>query len=154
MRLQWMLGAALLLATLAASGQSLAAGTESGRLAALTARQDLCDLICYAKADGHISQTERALIIREAKSVLSHDEYQSFKRTLDRIAPPPKVAAKRKHLAKMTQKPTQKAIQTATQKPAQKATQRKPAPAERGPELVIPASAVLPDGVAPPVYLR
>ena len=105
MRLQWTLGAALLLATLAATDQSLAAGNQSGRLAALAARQDLCDLICYAKADGHISQAERVLILNEAKSVLSHDEYLSFKQTLDRIAPPPKPKPKAKtqtHVAKTT----------------------------------------------------
>ena len=135
MRLRWTLGAALLLATLAAGSQSLAAKSESGHLAALTARQDLCDLICYARAGGSISQANRILILEEAKSVLSHDEYLTFKRTLDRIAPPPKPKAKQKHVAKTTHK-------------------KKASPAEKGPELVIPASAILPDGVAQPVFLR
>jgi hypothetical protein len=137
MRLHWTLGAAILLATLAVGDQSRAAGNESGRLAALTARQDLCDLICYAKADGYISQTERVLILGEAKSVLSHDEYLNFKRTLDRIAPPPKPKAKPKHVAKASRPKT-----------------KKPAAVEKGPDLVIPASAILPDGVAQPVFLR
>jgi hypothetical protein len=141
MRLKWTLGAALLMATLAVGHQSLAAGNQSGRLAALTARQDLCDLVCFAKADGRISQWERVLILQEAKSVLSHDEFLSFKRTLDRIAPPPpaKVKPKPKYLAKAVHKP---------------AAKKKPAPVEKGPELVIPASANLPDGVAQPVYFR
>jgi hypothetical protein len=141
MRLQWTLGAALLLATLAAGHQSRAAENQSGRLAALAARQDLCDMVCYAKADGHISQWERVLILAEAKSVLSQDEYLSFKRTLDRIAPPPpaKAKPKQKHLAKAVHKPAPK---------------KKPAPVEKGHDLVIPASANLPDGVAQPVSFR
>ena len=135
MRLRWTLGAALLLTTLAAGGQSLASQTESGHLAALPARQDLCDLICYARAGGSIIQSNRILILNEAKSVLSHEEYLSFKRTLDRIAPPPpKPKAKQKHLVKTARK--------------------KPAAVEKGPELVIPASVILPDGVASPVFLR
>jgi hypothetical protein len=135
MRLQWTLGTALLLATLAVAGQSLAAGNESGRLAAFAARQDLCDMICYAKASGHISEGTRFLILNEAKSVLSHDEFLTFKQTLDRVAPPPKAKPKHKHVAKTTY-------------------QKKSAPTAKGPELVIPASAILPDGVAQPVFLR
>ncbi len=135
MRLRWTLGAALLFATLAVGGQSLATQTESGHLAALAARQDLCDLICYARSGGSISQTYRILILSRAKSVLSHEEYLTFKRTLDRIAPPPKPKAKQKHVAKTFR-------------------QKNPAPAETGPGLVIPAGAILPDGVAPPVFLR
>jgi hypothetical protein len=134
MRLLWTLGTALLLATPAVGGQSLAAGNESGRLAAFAARQDLCDMICYAKASGHISEGTRFLILNEAKSVLSHEEYLTFKQTLDRVAPPPKPKLKHKHVAKTAHK--------------------KPAAAEKGPELVIPASALLPDGVAQPVFLR
>ncbi len=139
MRLRWTLGAVLLLATLAVGGQSLAAATQSGRLAALAARQDLCDMICYARADGHISRTERVLILQEAKSALSHDEYLTFKRALDRIAPPPKPMLKHKHVAKATHKT---------------AVKKKPAPVEKRSELVIPASAILPDGMARPVFLR
>ena len=133
MRLLLTLGAALLLATLAVGGQSLAAGNESGRLAAFAARQDLCDMICYFKAGGSISQANRVLILNRAKSVLSHEEYQTFKQTLDRIAPP-KPKLKHKHVAKTAQK--------------------KPAAVQKGSELVIPASAILPDGVAQPVFLR
>ena len=137
MRLRWTFGAALLLTMLAVCSQSLAMGIDSGRLGALAARQDLCDLVCYARANGNgsISQANRILILNEAKSVLSHDEYLTFKRTLDRIAPPPKPKAKQKHLAKTSHK-------------------KKPASVEKGPDLVIPASAVLPDGVAQPASLR
>jgi len=126
------MGVVLLLTTLAACGQSLATGSESGRLGALAVRQDLCDLICYARADGSISHAERVLILREAKGVLPHEEYLSFKQTLDRIAPPKKSPAKQ--LAKTTQK--------------------KPAPVKTESELVIPTSAILPDGMAQPVFLR
>ena len=55
MRLRWMFGAVLLLATLATSGQTLAAGKDSGRLAALAARQDLCDMVCFAMTEGHMN---------------------------------------------------------------------------------------------------
>jgi hypothetical protein len=141
MRLQWTLGAALLLATLATGGQSLAATKDSGHLAALAARQDLHDLVCYAMTDGHMSQANRALVLREAKSVLSHDEYLTFKRTLDRIAPPPKPKAKGKHMVKAA--PKKKPTPTTP-----------PAPVQGGHELVIPASANQPDGMAPPEFLR
>ena len=140
MRLQFTLGAALLLTMLAACGQSFAMGTDSGRLGALAARQDLCDLVCYARrADGSISQANRALILKEAKGLLSHEEYVSFKQTLDRISPPPKPPVKHaaKHLAKTTPK-----------KPASATTGKTDS------ELVIPSSANLPDGMAPPVLLR
>jgi hypothetical protein len=141
MRLQWTLGAALLLATLVTGGHSLAAGNDSGRLSALAARQDLCDMVCFAMTEGHMNPVYRAIIIRQAKSVLSPEEYVSFKRSLDRVAPPPppRPKLKHKHMAKMMPKPSPKTT---------------PAPAEKGPELVIPASASLPDGMAPPVFLR
>jgi hypothetical protein len=158
MRLQWTLGAALLLGTLAVTDQSLAAGNQSGRLAALAARHDLCDLICYAKADGCISQAERVLIVNEAKSVLSHDEYLTFKQTLDRIAPPPKPnpKAKPKHLTKTSYvaKPTQVAKPTHVTKTPLKVQKKKPATVEKGPDLVIPAGAILPEGVSQPAFLR
>ncbi|MFZ1935468.1 MAG: hypothetical protein WCB27_19700 [Thermoguttaceae bacterium] len=141
MRLQWTLGAALLLAMLAAGGQSLAAAKDSGHLAALAARQDLCDMVCFAMADGHMSQAHRALILQEAKSVLSPAEYLTFKRTLDRIAPPPKPRVKGKHMVKAA--PKKKPTPTTT-----------PVPVHGGPELVIPASANQPDGMAPPEFLR
>ena len=145
MRLRWTFGAALLLTTLTACGQSLAMGTDSGHLGALAARQDLCDLICYARADGTISQAERVLILKEAKTALPHEEYLSFKQTLDRISPPKKPATKQ--LAK-----------TSAKKPATKqlakTTRKKPAPVKTESGLVIPTGAILPDGVAPLVLLR
>jgi len=157
MRLRWTFGAALLL-TLATCGQSSGMGTESGHLGALAARQDLCDLICYARADGTISQAERILILKEAKGVLTHEEYLSFKQTLDRISPPKKPTTKQ--LAKTTaKKPTTKQLaKTTAKKPTAKqlakTTRKKPAPVKTESGLVIPASAILPDGVAPPVLLR
>ncbi len=91
-------------------------------------------MICLAKSTGHVSEAYRVIILNEARSVLSHDEYLTFKQTLDRVAPPPKPKPKHKHVVKTSHK--------------------KPAAAEKGPELVIPASAILPDGVAQPVFLR
>jgi hypothetical protein len=127
------MGIALLMTTLAACGQSLVAGTGSGRLGAMAARQDICDLICYAKADGSISQAERVLILKEARAVLSHEEYLGFKQTLDRISPPKKPAAKQ--LAKTTRKKPAAVVKS-----------------ESG--LVIPTGAILPDGMARPAFLR
>jgi hypothetical protein len=132
MRLRCTLGTALLLTMLAACGQSLATGAESGRLAALAARQDLRDMICLARADGPISQADRVSILKEAKGVLPPDEFASFKRALDRIAPPKKMPAKR----------------------VAKTTRKKPASVRPEAALVIPTSALLPDRMAPPVFLR
>jgi hypothetical protein len=146
MLLRSTLGAALIL-TIAACGQSLAAANQSGHLAALAARQDLCDLVCYAKADGTISQSERAIILQDAKSVLSPAEYLTFKQNLDRIAPPPPKKPATKHFAKTGAK-------KGKTKQLAKATPKKPAPVAAGSDLVIPASVTQPDGVAPPTFLR
>jgi hypothetical protein len=157
MLLRCTLGAALIL-TIAACGQSLAAGTQSGHLAALAARQDLCDLICYAKADGTISQSERTIILKEAKSALPADEYATFKQTLDRIAPPAKPKAKQMAKAMLKKYKAKQLAKTTPKKPKAvqlvKTTPKKPAPVEVENELVIPASVSQPDGVAPPVFLR
>jgi hypothetical protein len=203
MRLHFTLAAALLLATLAIYNQSQAAGPQSGRLAALTARQNLCDLIAYARADGHISQSERNIILEEAQSVLTPTEYANFKQVLDRIAPPappakfktrqyyvmmparkaPQALAQRMVPAttqpasqvaaqktapaatqpasqvatqKTPQEIPQKVAQQPVQKPVQETASEKKAtpPTGAGPELVIPAGALMPDGVAQPVFLR
>jgi hypothetical protein len=157
MLLRCTLGAALIL-TFAAYGQSLGAGTQSGHLAALAARQDLCDLICFAKADGTISQSERVIILKQAKSALPASEYATFKQTLDRIAPPKTATAK--HLAKTTPKKlkTRQMAKITPTKPKveqlAKTMPTKSAPVKVECKLVIPASVNLPDGVASPVFLR
>jgi hypothetical protein len=147
MRQRWTLGAAVLLMTLAAWGQSLATGAQSGRLEALAARRDLCDLVCYARAaDGSISQANRIYILKEAKEVLSPDEYRSFKQALDRIAPPKPTA---KRVAKATWKKPGSA-----QPALAKSELAKPALDKPEAELVIPTGAILPDRMAPQVFLR
>lgn len=155
MRLHFACVAALSLATLVAGGQSLAAGNQSGRLAALTARQGLCDMIAYAQADGHISQSERVAILQEAKSILTPQEFQSFKQALDRVAPPPppKAKPKVKHIAKAVPK-VKVVAKKSVAKVAKSTAEKKTLPAEKSPELIMPASVNLPDGVAPPVFFR
>jgi hypothetical protein len=133
-----MLGAAFLAATLVVTGQSQAAGTKPYSLQMLAARQDLRDMVCYAKADGTISPFERSMILREAKGILSNEEYVKFKKAFDRISPPPKKKVSPSRLAKATQKrlaPPQQAVEPAS-----------------GP--VIPAGALLPDRMATPPRFR
>lgn len=186
MRLHSMFTAALLLAMLAANGQFLFAGTQSGRLAAFAARQDLSDMIAFAQADGKITPVERSLILQEAQWALSKPEYERFVQAFDRIAPPPPKAKPVVQRVRPVQQlvkaspakvPSPKATSVkafvqktpayrlsaykAPQKvaPATKATPvtttpKKAAPAQTGSELVMPASANLPDGVAPPVFFR
>jgi hypothetical protein len=141
MRLPWTLGATLFLMTLALSGQSPAAETTSSHLRALAARQDLYDMVCYAKANGSIGCTERAVILMDAKDILSPEEYLKFKKALDRISPPPKPSPNQ--LAKATRKKL--ALRT-LQQPLQ--------PAEPATGPVIPAGAALPDQMAPPAFSR
>lgn len=138
MRFRWTFGCTFLVAMIVA-GQSEAA---VGRLEALTARRDLCDLICYAMADGSVSNFERKIILTEAKDVLTSEEYVSFKKTLDRISPPKKPKKTPAKLAKTTRnkKPTSPALPPQTVE------------AETGP--VIPTGASLPDRVAPPLFFR
>ena len=133
--------AVFVLMTLVVSGQSPASETKSSRLGALAARQDLHDLICYARADGKITQTERSIILAEAKDILSHDEYATFKKAFDRIAPP--------------KKPSQTQLAKAARKKATSVTMKRlPKPADNEPELVIPTGVSLPDRIAPPPFSR
>jgi hypothetical protein len=141
MRLPWTLGAAILLVTLIVSGQSSASEATSSHLRTLAARQDLCDMVCFAKAEGSISRANRIAILSEAREILSHDEYLKFKKALDRIAPPPKPSPKQ--LAKTSRK-----------KPALPIPQPQPQPPESASGLVIPTGATLPDRMAPPMFSR
>jgi len=141
MRLSWTFGAVIFLLTLVVSGQSPASQAASGHLQALAARQDLYDMVCYARAGGSISRFQRAIILTDAKEVLSHEEYLKFKKALDRISPPPKPSPNQ--LAKTTRK-----------KPASPTLRQPPQPAESATGLVIPAGAALPDRIAPSAFSR
>jgi hypothetical protein len=182
MRLRWTLCVALMLTTLVVGGQSSARGgwgpfdrlttggmltlpfqsPGSNRLADLAARQDLCDAVCRAMADGRITPRERVPMLLEAKSILTPAEYLTFKRSLDRLSPP--TPSTPQPVARTTKKPT--ALVQHTKRPAVLAQQRVPRPAAptastapskatvpaRGP--VIPASATLPDRMASPSFFR
>jgi hypothetical protein len=65
----------------------ITAGNPS-RLAALDARQQLRDQVCYAMADGRISRPERQVLLENAKRVLRPEEYTAFRESLDRLSPP------------------------------------------------------------------
>jgi hypothetical protein len=138
MRFQRTLGAAILAATLATTGQSQAAATKPYSLQMLAARQDLRDMVCYARADGSISPFERSMILREAKGTLSNEEYVKFRTALDRLSPPPKKKVSPSRLAK--------------------AARNRPAPPQQTAEPpsgpVIPAGALLPDRMATPPRFR
>lgn len=96
-------GVAALLLTLVASSTHIATAGEPGRLAAFAARQDLCDQISLAMADGQIDRAERYTILLNAKPILKPDEYESFKHTMNRVSPPVPVA---KHSTKSRKLPT------------------------------------------------
>ena len=107
---------------------------ESGHLAALAARQDLYDEVCIAKADGKISLEHRQTILADAKQILSPQEYEGFRRALDRLSPPPppKQAAV-KRLPKVVQKKSP--------------TTRSKAVAKALPRPIIPRDAIQPDRI-------
>ena len=108
------------------------------RLAALAARQDLCDEVAVATAKGRLTNDDRIEILADAKSILKPEEYQTFKRSLDRRWPP----AQKKPTAKHSPKTARKATG-----PSQPAQAKPPAGPSLG--LVIPAGALLPDWVVP-----
>ena len=65
---------------------------KPSRLVALTARQKLHDDVCIAMADGRIDPAERFAILSHAKGVLTKQEYEGLKRSMDRLSPPQKAA--------------------------------------------------------------
>jgi hypothetical protein len=65
---------------------------KPSRLAALTARQNLHDDVCIAMTDGRIDRAERYTILSHAKGVLTKQEYEGLKRTMNRLSPPQKAA--------------------------------------------------------------
>jgi len=136
MRSRLPMGVVALLLTIIAGGSSVAFGMKPSRLTAFAARQNLCDEVCIAIADGRISAWERAEILIGAKQILYPKEYLVFKRALDRVSPPLKKPAAKHPTKPMRKKPASKPRPTA----------RPPAEPSSGP--VIPAGAILPDRMA------
>ncbi len=148
MRTRFSVGLGVLLAAAIAGGASSALGgilsdaldslgIAPSRYAALAAREDLRDEVAVATAGGRLSNDDRFEILSDAKRILRPDEYQAFKRALDRRWPPPK----RKHSANHAM---------AARKAAPPAPLAEAQPQE-GPSLgpVIPAGALLPDRMVP-----
>ncbi len=148
MKSRWLCGAAaLLIFVLPGASSGLRAG-EPGRLAVLTAKQGLCDEVAVAMADGRFTSDERYDTLQYAKTILKPDEYQSFKRCVDRLSPP-KPAASRRLVAKG------QANQVAGTKATPSGTTRKKTTASatkavvKSPSgLITPNGATLPDRVA------
>ena len=145
MRTRFSLGLVMLSAAIVVGGTPAAwggwlsdLGFPPSRLAALAARQDLCDEVAVATADGRLDGSERSEILADAKSILKPDEYQAFKRAVDRRWPPPPKKPTAKHPPKTTRKATG---------PSQPAQAKPPAGPSLG--LVIPAGALLPDWIVP-----
>ena len=88
MRIRLPIGVAAVLMVTLATGASPANAGEPGRLAALTARQELRDQVCIAMAKGQISRGDRYAILSHAKNILKPEEYEGLKRAMDRISPP------------------------------------------------------------------
>jgi len=126
---------AMMLLAVVLAGAVETASAEPGRLAAFTARQDLRDEVCIAMANGHISRGERYAILLHAKAILKPEEYEGFKRAMDRLSPPAVAAVPRAAEAARIQAPRQA---------------ERLAPPSHGPLLqpVVPASAILPDRMA------
>ncbi len=145
MRTRFSLAIVMLSAAVVAGGASAALGgilsdalqalgVPPSRYAALAARQDLCDEVAVATASGHLSSDNRFEILTDAKRILKPDEYQSFKRALDRRWPPPQKKPSAKHPPQTARKATGP-------------SQPPPAKPVDGPALgpVIPAGVLLPD---------
>jgi hypothetical protein len=146
-------------------------GTGPSRLTALTVRQDLCDMVSIAKSDGRISQSERSLILSEARGVLKPEEYASFRQSFEQLSPPLPVEVK--HSMKFAKKKGSSASKTKNSElannspaPPDATGKRKPtgvvntlarlvswnsdetAPkAKSAASMVIPAGAIMPDPV-------
>ena len=102
------MGVASLLLVFFAVEPASASWLKPSRLQALAARQDLCDEVAIAMADGIITHWERAEILSDAKQILNPEEYASFKRAFERIAPPPPPKSAAKHHAKIAGKNAKK----------------------------------------------
>jgi hypothetical protein len=78
-------GIAALLMLMGTCSNSAAALIGSGRLAAIAARQDLRDDVCIAMADGSLSRKARLRLLSRAKDILTPQEYERFRASLDRL---------------------------------------------------------------------
>jgi hypothetical protein len=58
-----------------------------GRLAKLSARQQLNDQVCIAMADGRISRFERSMLLASARQVLTPEEFVVFRQSIDQSTP-------------------------------------------------------------------
>jgi len=125
---------------------SLASVSWGSHLRDLAIRQDLRGQVCVALADGRITPQERTEILADARLILKPEEYKSFKRALDRIAPPPQKnkSLSAKHPKGVKKSPVQ--AQSQKQRPTQPQME---IPAEPGLSPVIPIGAILPDAVVP-----
>lgn len=92
-----------------------------GRLAAMSARQQLRDEVCIAMADGRMTHFERTLILANAKRILKPEECTQFKESLDRLSPPT-ASTGRRPLGFVRGRPQQEppaTVQAAVASPAQ-----------------------------------
>lgn len=69
-----------------AGGVQTAFASGFGTRATLTARQQLRDRVCRATADGQITDYEYSMLINQAQRTLDANEFQSFQKSLDRLA--------------------------------------------------------------------
>ncbi len=106
-------------------------------LAALAARQGLLDEVCIAKAEGKISLENRQTILADAKQILSPQEYEGFRRAMDRISPPPPPAPPKQAAIKRLPKVVQKKSPTTRSKAVAKAL----------PRPTIPRDVIQPDRI-------
>jgi hypothetical protein len=118
---------------------------QPSRLMALTARQDLRDEVCVAMADGRITRSERYQILADARRILKGEEYEAFKRSLDRAMTPKSAAAKMLPIVSQGKSPPAERPKVLPVPPVPVA----PVPrlADSTPALVIPTEATSPDRV-------
>jgi len=131
----------------AAGGITTVTAQGPGRLAALSARQQLRDEVCIAMADGRISRLERFFILTDARRILKPEEYASFKQSLDRLAPPPPPVVKKQPATAAKKQPATMAHKDATKKSTPAAPQKPSPVATMSSTPTIPTDVVLPDRV-------
>jgi hypothetical protein len=124
-----------------------------GRLAALSARQQLRDEVCIAMADGRISRLERFLILADGKRILKPEEYAGFRESLERLSPPapvltkqPVKIAQKKPAPAMKHKPPVAKVSPAPRPMAKVSPAPRPT-AKVSTTLTIPSEVLLPDRV-------
>ncbi len=133
--------AAVLALIVLGGGTRLATAGEPGRLAALAARQDLCDQVCIARAEGKISPENRYTILANARQILKPEEYAAFQQALDRISPPPPPV--------LVKHATVKRLPKVAVNNVKKSPPARPKAVVRAwPKPTMPADAIQPDRVA------